>query len=212
MNHSNKSSEIKVSSVNAFLISTNECTKSSSIYYCNYVASIILIGYLMHLAVFPLTLLRMKQLKKKFRNQYNLSLVWLCSLLLMSFIDILEYIVTGDANLFSYFIVLVQCFYFFACLMTIFIYVRYYEVNGAQHQNVFKLAVTFILFLIIIFTRIWTSSLESNKNSSEKLSPGLFTYTGKLAHFYVYYVIYVVFALCQVSFSKSIKYTLAYIQ
>ena len=98
-----------VSKINFLIIATDECKKKFTLSYCNYSAFVILIGYVLNTIVIPLILFKIIQLKTKFRNQYNLSLMWICSILIIALIDLIEYIATGNGKIYSTGIILTQC-------------------------------------------------------------------------------------------------------
>ncbi len=98
-----------ISKINFLLIATDECKRKFSKSYCNYSAFVVLIGYVLNTIVLPLILFKIMQLKTKFRNQYNLSLMWMCSILIMALIDLIEYIAIGNGKIYSTGIILIQC-------------------------------------------------------------------------------------------------------
>ena len=60
-------------SLNFLFVSTEYCLTKNGPSYCNYAVFIILLAYITNLFVFPILLVRMRNLNKKFRNQYNIS-------------------------------------------------------------------------------------------------------------------------------------------
>jgi hypothetical protein len=182
-------SPIQVEDINIFLVSVAKCIPNDSEFYCYYVAFIILLGYALNNFIFPLTLYRMHQLKSKFRNQYNVSFLWMCALLLSSAIDILEYVVAGDGQVYSIVIVVFLLWYFMTCLTTIVCYFQSYAVDGTRYRNVMTLLITLLFFLATALARQWSQwSLE--KRVKPRLSHG---------HFMFYFVVYATIGGAQVN-------------
>lgn len=109
-----------ISSVYFFLIATDKCTRNYSSSYCYYSSFVVLCGYLCNMSAIGFVLYRLLQLKTKFRNQYNLTLLWLCSILLVALIDIIEFISTGNGKIYSSAIILIQCILIVLCIVSTF--------------------------------------------------------------------------------------------
>lgn len=109
-----------ISKVNIFLVSTDECTRKYSKLYCYYSSFLVLCGYLCNMSAIAFILHRITQLKTKFRNQYSLNLLWLCSILLIALIDIIEFIATGNGKVYSAGIIFIQCLTIVFCIVSIF--------------------------------------------------------------------------------------------
>lgn len=107
------------SKINFLLIAADECTLQYSKSYCYYSAFIVLCGYVLQMTLMPFILHRITQLKNKFRNQYSLSLLWICSILIMALIDLIEFIAIGNGKIYSNGIILIQCIFIFICIVSI---------------------------------------------------------------------------------------------
>ena len=108
-----------ISKINFLFIATDECTRNYSKSYCTFSALIVLCGYLCFMCIMPLVIYRLMQLKTKFRNQYNLSLLWMCSILLIGLIDLTEFIAIGNGKIYSIVIIFIQCVFIVTCIVSI---------------------------------------------------------------------------------------------
>ena len=176
-------------------VSIETCAKTNRRAYCHYASFLILLGYVCHMFVFPLLVMRMRELKSRFRNQYNLSFLWLCCMLLMTAIDILEFTLSLDARLFSVAIFGFATFFFVACLTTMLVYMRRYSSDGSFRQNSVAMVFTIFFFIAIVIVRLSASTSTSTKWSKSKSK------TGSLAWYLVffgYFLVYCGFATVQV--------------
>ena len=177
-------------------ISTSHCERDYSSAYCGFAAFIISLGYLSGLFVFPFMLYRMRQLKKKFRNQYNISLLWLNSIMLVFLIDLIEYFLTHDGTIYSSFIILSLLVYIATCVMTIALYVRDYSVEGTLFGNVLIICFTNFLFALVFISRILSQKSLAKFPDIDQRSAVSFHIIN--THFFMYYFVYVLFASVQV--------------
>jgi hypothetical protein len=185
---------------NFFFPSTDTCYENKTKFFCNYASILIFGGYFLHMFIFPLIILRMKDLKTRFRNQYSISILWLCSITLMTSIDLIEFILVGDRRVFSIFIVLFVCVYFVACILAVVIYMRNYANDGTHYQNALAILFSTCVFLIILFARIWShKTLLKYSVKSKETTPFAFYILN--TYFFLYYFVYVLFASVQVFFS-----------
>jgi hypothetical protein len=184
--------------VNFLLVSvTGNCLPTESPFYCYYLALLILLGHALNSTIFPLTLYRMHQLGVKFRNQYNVSFMWMCALLLASSIDLLEYVIAGDGQVYSISIVVFVLLYSVASISAIAVYFQNFAVHGTRYKNGMTFLGTVGLFVVIVIARIWSQlSLEkavlvkSGNNKSSGLHNG---------HFVLYYFVYAMVGGAQVN-------------
>ena len=109
-----------ISKINFLLISADECKRKLSLSYCYYAAFVVLVGYVLNALIVPFILFRIMQLKTKFKNQYNLSLLWMCSILIMALIDLIEYVATGNGKIYSTGIILIQCVFITVSIVSLF--------------------------------------------------------------------------------------------
>ncbi|RNA40961.1 hypothetical protein BpHYR1_044484 [Brachionus plicatilis] len=166
---SNSSFGLQTPKLNFFLVSIQKCSESNPTVYCKYSASLITFGHLCLLFYFPLMFYRMSKLGNRFRNHYNLSFLWLCSLILMFSIDILEFLVTHDQNLYSMVIISATILNITLGFIFSFKYIRTYSKNGAIYKQILTIAFSVSLFVIIIVARVITrkSLLKINKYDQE---------------------------------------------
>lgn len=185
---------------NIFLVSIEECKKNNPSFYCKYSAFLILCGYLCLLSVFPLMLNRMNKLGKRFRNQYNISFLWLCSIALMFSIDLLEFILNGDPNLYSMAIIatIIVCILF--CFITIASYMRNYSIEGSAYRNGLTIFFSISIFIIVFLGRLWSKSRLQKFPNIDQQSPN--SYHMLNTHFFLFYFVYVLFASVQVKIKQ----------
>jgi len=110
-----------ISNINFLFIATDACTNTYSKSYCSFSALIVVCGYLCFMFIMPLILYRLMQLKTKFRNQYNTSLLWICSILLIGLVDLTEFIAIGNGKIYSTIIIFIQCIFIVTCIVSIYI-------------------------------------------------------------------------------------------
>lgn len=200
MNSSNLTSISQtIVQMNTFFPSIDGCLRNNNKHYCNYSSFLVVCGYICHLCVFPAIILRMSQLAKIFRNQYNISFLWLCSILLISCIDLLEFIIEGNNQIYSILIVTLICVYFVMGLTAMFKYMRNYSINGASYQNGLTMVFSICIFSLILFARIWTKNTLSKYPNINKNSPTTFYLSN--TYFFLYYFVYCLFGTVQVRIS-----------
>lgn len=100
--------------------------------------------------------------------RYNLSLLWLYSILLIYCIDMLEFIVVGDAYVHSKFSIIVVCL---SLCLIVSLCLRYIDLNKRNdpqfYRNMIGLCFTLCFFAIIVFTRVWLSRWYRPKNARD---------------------------------------------
>jgi len=183
--------------MNTFFPSIDGCLKVNNHLYCSYSAFLVVCGYVFHLCVFPALILRMSQLAKIFRNQYNISFLWLCSILLIASIDLLEFVIEDNNQIYSILIVMLICVYFVMGLTAMLKYMRYYSINGASYQNGMTIIFSICIFSLILFARIWTKNTLSKYPNINQSSPATFYLSN--TYFFLYYFVYSLFGTVQVS-------------
>jgi hypothetical protein len=185
-------------SFNLILPSTDTCSEyKTSRLYCNFSSVLVFCGYLMQVFIFPLIILRMNQLKTRFRNQYSISILWLCSIALMTSIDFIEFILVGDPRVFSIFIAIFICVYFVSCLFSIGIYMKNYSNDGTHYQNALAILFSSCVFLIILFARIWShKTLLKYSIKTKETTP--FAFHVLNTYFFLYYFVYFLVGTVQV--------------
>ena len=186
----------QLADVNIFFLSTEYCLTKYSSSYCNYSVFIILMGYFCSMLVFPLLLHRMRKLTRQFRNQYNICFPWLCSIFLVFSIDIIEFFLINDGQVYSVTICLLQVGYLTALLLTIIQYFRHYSIDGSLVRNIMMLLLTVIMFFLALIGRILSKRTLSNFPNIDQISPISFHILNM--HFFIYFFIYVFFATVQV--------------
>ncbi len=185
------------SSINFLFVSTDYCQTKNSNSYCNYSVFIILLGYMSIMFVFPFLLHRMRQLSKKFRNQYSISFLWLASICLIFSIDLIEFFLIHDGRLYSAGIAIFQLISVFTCLLTTVHYFRNYSSDGSLARNILIVLFTIITFIVAFIGRFLSKKSMSNYPYLDQLSPISFHIIN--THFFFYFFIYVLFAIVQVS-------------
>lgn len=165
--------------------------------YCSYAVFIILLAYIANLFVWPFLLVRMRKLNKKFRNQYNISLLWLCSIFLMFSIDLIELFLIADGHLYSMLICAILLVYLVILGMTIFNYFRNYSIDGTFVRNVMTLFFTVCMFVIVFTGRYLSMKSLAKYPDLDQISPISFHIIN--THFFLYFFIYVIFAIVQVN-------------
>lgn len=184
------------SSVNFVFVSIDYCLTKNSSTYCNYSAFIILLGYITNAFIFPFILHRMHKLNTKFRNQYNVSLLWLCSIFLVFSIDIIEFLLINDGNLYSVSICVLQIIYLITLGLTIISYFRNYTIDGRFVRNLMTIMFTIIVFVVTFIGRYLSMKNLKEYPDLDQISPISFHIIN--THFFLYFFIYVVFAIVQV--------------
>jgi hypothetical protein len=187
---------------NFLLVSIDACSKEKPKFFCHFASFLILIGYLLHLSVFPTIFFKMKKLSSEFAKSYNLSFLWLCTILLINIIDLLEFIIIGDKRVFSILIVFIICFNVLFCLLTIIEYMRNYATEGTFYRNCLATIFSVCLFLIILFARLWSNKNLINFSRKYKISTSssessLMFYVIN-THFFLYYFVYGLFGTVQI--------------
>jgi hypothetical protein len=183
-------------SLNFLFVSTEYCLTKNGPSYCNYAVFIILLAYITNLFVFPILLVRMRNLNKKFRNQYNISLLWLCSIFLMFSIDLIEFFLVADGHLYSVIICIILFIYLVSCGLTIFNYFRNYSIDGTFVRNVMTIFFTVCVFFIVFTGRYLSQKALTKYPDLDRISPISFHIIN--THFFLYFFIYVLFAIVQV--------------
>lgn len=151
---------------------------------------------MVNMFVFPFLLHRMRVLTKKFRNQYNISLLWLASIALVFSIDLIEFFLIHDGNLYSAGIAFFQLITLFTCLLSMIQYFRHYSSDGSLVRNIMIVCFMVTTFLITFIGRILSKKSMSNYPNIDQVSPISFHIIN--THFFLYYFIYMVFAIVQV--------------
>lgn len=187
----------RLTDVNFFFISTEYCLTKYSSSYCNYSVFIIFMGYLCSMLVFPFLLNRMRKISREFRNQYNISFPWLCSIFLVFSIDIIEFFLINDGQVYSVAICLLQIAYLTALLLTIIQYFRNYSIDGSLVRNIMMLLLTVIMFVLALVGRVLSKRTLTNFPNIDQISPISFHILNM--HFFIYFFIYVFFATVQVN-------------
>ncbi len=190
--------------INTFFPSIDGCLQDNTQFFCNYSAFLVVCGYICHLCVFPAIILRMSALAKIFRNQYNISFLWLCSILLMACIDLLEFILVGNNQIYSMLIVTLICFYFIIGLVALIKYMQYYSINGTSYQNVLTIVFSICTFSLILFARIWTRNTLSKYPKVNQYSPAIFYLSN--TYFFLYYFVYSLFGTVQVNLISRVSF------
>lgn len=185
----------RISKINFFLVSTRECIENSPSVYCNYSASLITFGHICLLFYFPLMFFRMNKLDNRFRNQYNVSLLWLCSLILIFSIDLLEFSITHNPNIYSMVIISTTILNIILGFIFTFKYLKTYSKDGVFFKQILTIAFTICVFIIIFIARVISkkSLLKIQQYDQE-------TYTKVNTHLFLYYFVYVLFGFSQVNF------------
>lgn len=194
--HENSNESFSNSSMNFLFPSTAQCLSKNPNAYCNYASFLVICGYLCHFCVFPSLLFRMKQLSNRFKNQYSISFLWLCSILLVTCIDLLEFMLVWDNQIYSIYIMIIIIFYFFACLLTILRYMRFHSMKSTSFQNGLAVVFSICILFLVMFARIWSNRQFSKFPSIGKDSPWAFHLLN--TYFFLYYFVYVMFASVQV--------------
>lgn len=191
----NLSIETGLSKLNFFLVSTQTCQKLNPIAYCKYSSSLITIGHICLSFFFPVMLYQMRKLKKHFRNKYNLSFLWICSMILIFSIDLLEFLITKDRNLYSMIIISTTLFNIILGFIFAYQFIQIYLKDGIVYNQLLIAGFSFSLFVIIFFARLFT------KNSLLKITQyDQKTYTKVNTHLFLYYFVYALFGFAQVKF------------
>ena len=185
------------SRVNFIFVSTEYCKTKLNSFNCNYSSLVIFFGYILFFLVIPLTIYRVQQLKFNFRNQYNLNLLWICSILLIALIDFTEFMVATDGRVYSIMIIIALVFYIIGCIILIMRYIRLYSIEGAWLENLLIIIFTISIYVLIIIARV-LSKKSLSKATMTELSDPLF-YNLLNTHFLIYYFVYVLFATVQVN-------------
>jgi hypothetical protein len=186
----------QIESADLFFVKTKECLHHFTPSFCNYSAFLILTGYILFMLVWPFTIKRMQFIKNKFRNQYNLNFLWLCSIILIICIDLSEYVISGDGYVYSHCITLINCFQIFLGVLTLVKFMEYNVIDGRSFQNMMSLLFSLIFLIIMIVARLWTRRILSRVKHIEKLTA--FDYYILNTHFFLYYIVYSIFACVQV--------------
>jgi hypothetical protein len=194
----------QIESADLFFVKTNECLQYFTPSFCNYSAFLILFGYILFMLIWPLTIKRMQFIKKKFRNQYNLNFLWLCSIMLIICIDLSEYVIAGDGYIYSNCITLINCFQIFLGVFTLIKYMEYNVIDGRSMQNLMSILFSIIFLLIMVIARLWTRRILSRVKQVEKLTS--FDYYILNTHFFLYYIVYSLFACVQVIIIIAFKF------
>lgn len=189
----NMSAETSLSKLNFFLVSIQKCSKINHVVFCKYSSSLITIGHICLSFFFPLMLFQMRKLENRFRNQYNLSFLWICSIILIFSIDFLEYFITNDRNLYS--MVIISTTFINIILGFIFAYqfTKVYLKDGFVLKQLLIAAFSVSLFVLIFFSRLFTK-----KNLLKITQYDQKTYTKVNTHLFLYYFVYVLFGFAQV--------------
>ncbi len=185
------------SSINFLFVTTDYCRTKNSNAYCNYSVFIIFLGYMSIMLVFPFLLHRMRQLNNKFRNQYNISLLWLASISLVFSIDLIEFFLVHDGRLYSAGNATFQLVSLITCLLTMIQYFRNYSSVGSLARNILILLFMIITFIVAFTGRILSKKSMSNFPNLDQISPISFHIIN--THFFFYFFIYGVFAIVQVN-------------
>lgn len=180
-------------SMNIFLVNTNDCRNYNDNRYCVYSALLVTFGHLLYTSAFFFILLRINRLQERFRNQYNLSFLWLLSILSIAFVDLLEYTVSDDVYLYSKFIILLVIVQMFLLLMIIYKYLVFNYI----HTNIFwnfimKIIFTIVLFVLLIIGRLWSSAKLSKFNEVNARMYRLLN-----THTFMYFFVYIMFGCVQ---------------
>lgn len=196
MNNNSNDSSIDPK-LNFFLISSLQCQIFNSRSYCVYSTFLILISHVLFCIAFALTVYRMNQLVERFRNQYNLSLIWLLSIVLIFSIDILEFIVVGDPYIYSKLTIGLICAS--ACLL-ITICLRHLELNRFSdpqfYRNIITIAFVGALFILIVISRMWSNRNMNKLSNIDKQSKKV--YRALNLHQVLYYLVLLMFASVQI--------------
>ena len=187
---------LNMNSIKTFFPSIQGCIKDNNAFYCKYSSFLVVCGFICHLCVFPSIIFRMSQLSKIFRNQYNLSFLWLCSIILIPLIDLLELMIQGNNQIYSILIGLLICVYIVMGLFAMLKYMRYYSISGASYQNGMTIIFCICIYSLIMFARIWTKKALSKYPDLNHYSPMAFYLSN--TYFFLYYFVYGLFGTVQV--------------
>ena len=196
MNSTTNNQALATLRINTFFPSLGGCLKYNNYALCNYSSLMVVCGHIIQLCVFPALIFRMSNLTKRFRNQYNISFLWLCSILLISSIDLLEFIIVGNGQIYTSLTVILISIYFVLGLVTIMKYMRNYSINAVSYQNGITMIFSLCIFSLIFFARIWSSRTLSKFPNLSHDSPTAFYLLN--TYFFLYYFVYVMFATVQV--------------
>ena len=182
------------SSINFWLVFVDKCEGRFGHVYCNYAALMVLIGFFLQMMVMPLVISRIRALGARFRNQYNLSFIWLCSIVLTIYIDLIEYMFSYDGHIQSKMITFVNCVFFVLAIWMLFEYWRFYDVVGMNNSWIHFIWTLFSLCLAVLIgiARVWAYK-HTDENTDEKLAnKAIKSYT------FLYFWVYVIFGFTQV--------------
>ena len=194
---SNGSAVDKNETVNFWLVFVDKCAARFGQAYCNYASFMILLGFVLQMLVMPLVISRVRALGARFRNQYNISFFWLCSIALTVYIDLLEYVFSYDGHVQSKAITLVNCIYFVLAVWMLFEYWRYYDVEGTNSSWIHFLSMLFSLCLAVLIgiSRVWAYRHADGSADTNLANRAIKSYT------FLYYWVYAIFGFTQVSFT-----------
>ena len=155
----------------------------------------VLLGYVLQMIVLPLVISRIRALGARFRNQYNLSFFWLCSIALTIYIDLLEYVFSYDGHVQSKAITLVNCVYFVLAIWMLFEYWRYYDAEGMNSSWIHFLSTLFSIGLAVLIgiSRGWAYKHADGSSDTILVSKAIKSYT------FLYFWVYAIFGFTQVS-------------
>ncbi|CAF0876436.1 unnamed protein product [Brachionus calyciflorus] len=134
----------------------------------------------------------MSKLKKRFRNQYNLSLLWICSFMLIISIDLLEFIIVRDEKVYSLILILILVINLLSGFALIAKYMKTYSKDGSIYKQSLTCGFAIALFIIIIFGRMFTENrLSKLENYDTK------AYRQINTHLFLYYFVFILFSCTQ---------------
>jgi len=177
-----------IPSTPSFFLSTEYCIESNHPKaYCDYVATCIFIGYILRLFIMPFVILRIEKLGRNIRSEYNFSLTWLFLIATIPYIDVVEYLTTGDPFAYSRFINIINFVHF---VFTVHAIVRYNYYYGFEKSNFRNLSIS--IAFIIVWMAIAISHMASNNALKARSQP-------MYAPIFFYWILFLLFAVVQVS-------------
>jgi hypothetical protein len=188
--NSSNSTNNQQSSFNFFLLATDECLLRSNKSFCNYIAFIVVISQFLFTFVFPFIWYRLRVLNQNYRNQYNLSFVWLLSIFALISIDIIEFLLFRNGQIYSVTIIFFNVCQLIGCSLCIMRFRRVYA--DFDKQNNFKILITIGFIVFVLITRVL---IVNYSKDSENAS--FYTVNNNLL---LYFVIFSVFSMLQVNF------------
>lgn len=173
------------------LVSTDYCEIVHRKAFCEYLSLCIFLGYLLRICVMPFVIYRIEKLKSLLRGDYNFSLTWFWLIATLTFIDLIEYVATGNDEVYTRVISYINLIILLSILYAICKYIFYYGLNKDNYRN-FLISISFIVFWIALIALRNMISKNEKKNQTKNSGK-----TGSL--FPLYMFVFAGFACVQVS-------------